>query len=149
MLCVGDAYPLNRSVVAVHQVLKHPWVIFEYSSDMNTETLLKPYGKPDVFMRTNNPELFRKLIRDGSAVGMVAERTSRSKQFAADKIRCIPLREKSDDLGFCLHVILSARHCPSPAAELFIQDFIDNMPKIGNVRVQDLSAIAYQPRPTP
>lgn len=142
LICVGTSYPLKQKTVSINQMLKHPWVIFEYSKNLSTETLLEPYGKPEVFARTNNPDLFRKLIRDGLAIGMIVELASHSKHFAGDKFRFIPLRESIDDLGFCFHLILSSRYCPSPATELLIDTFIDRLPK--NQPRQD-SAIIGKP----
>jgi len=139
-LCVGASYPLDRKTVSIYQMLKHPWVIFEYNPNMNTATILEPYGKPEVFLQTNNPELFRKLIRDGSAIGMVVDSTSRNKQFVDDKIRFIPIREGSEGLGFCLHVIVSAKYDLSPAAELLVDTLFKKLPKSKQGRINYMDA---------
>ena len=139
-ICVGASYLLDRKVVSIRQMLKHPWVIFEYTEEMNTETLLEPYGKPEVFMQTNNPELFRKIIRDGSAVGMVVDSTSRNKQFIDDKIRFVPIRENADDLGFCLHLVSSSHYDLSPAAELLVEALLKNLPQGTQAKIKSYQA---------
>jgi len=140
-ICVGANYQLDRKIVSIHEMLKHPWVIFEYTPDMTTATLLEDFGKPEVFMQTNSPELFRKLIRDGSAIGMVVDSTSRNKQFVDDNIRFIPLRESADELGFLLHLVSSARCSLSPAAELLVETLLKKLPQSMQGRINYMAAL--------
>ena len=140
-VCVGANYLIDRKIVSIHEMLKHPWVIFEYTPEMTTTTILEDFGKPEVFMQTNSSELFRKLIRDGSAIGMVVDSTSRNKQFIDDNIRFIPLRESIDELGFCLHLVSSARHSLSPAAELLVETLLKKLPQSMQGRINYMAAM--------
>ena len=134
-ICVGASYLLDRKIVSINEMLKHPWVIFEYTKGMSTATLLERYGEPEVFMRTNNSEIFRKLIRDGLAIGMVVDSTTRNKQFKDDNIRFIPIRESNDDLSFYLHLIASARYCLSPATELLVEAISHSLPQSQQIKL--------------
>jgi len=140
-VCVGANYLIDRKIVSIHEMLKHPWVIFEYTPDMTTATLLEDFGKPEILMQTNNPELFRKLIRDGAAIGMVVDSTSRNKQFLDDNIRFLPLRESVDELGFCLHLVSSAHHSLSPAAELLVETLLKKLPQSMQGRINYMAAM--------
>jgi len=140
-VCVGANYLIDRKIVSIHEMLRHPWVIFEYTPDMTTATLLEDFGKPEILMQTNNPELFRKLIRDGSGIGMVVDSTSRNKQFIDDNIRFIPLRESIDELGFCLHLISSAKYSLTPAAELLVETLLKKLPQTMQGRINYMAAM--------
>lgn len=56
------------------ELIKHDIVIFNNNYNINAYiyNLLKPYGEPSFFFTTNNPDVMKKVIMDGLAIGFYA-----------------------------------------------------------------------------